>query len=33
MQEKVITIHNWWDGPLTGLAYYHNILCIYERIF
>jgi hypothetical protein len=31
--EKVITISNWWDGPLEGLAYYNGIVCIYERIF
>lgn len=31
--EKVITINNWWDGPLYGLAYYNDVVCIYERIF
>lgn len=31
--EKVITINNWWDGPLLGLAYYHGVVCIYERVF
>ena len=31
--EKVITISNWWDGPLEGLAYCNGIVCIYERIF
>lgn len=31
--EKVITISNWWGGPLEGLAYYNGIVCIYERIF
>ncbi len=31
--EKVITIHNWWDGPLVGLAYYNGLVCIYERVF
>ena len=31
--EKVITINNWWDGPLIGLAYYNGVVCIYERIF
>jgi len=30
---KVITINNWWDGPILGLAYFDNIVCIYERIF
>lgn len=31
--EKVITINDWWDGPLNGLAYYNGVVCIYERIF
>ena len=31
--EKVITINDWWDGPLLGLAYYNGVVCIYERIF
>lgn len=31
--EKVITISNWWDGPLDGLAHYNGVVCIYERIF
>lgn len=31
--EKIITINNWWDGALSGLAYYNNMVCIYERIF
>ena len=31
--EKVITINDWWDGPLLGLAYYNGFVCIYERIF
>lgn len=31
--DKVITINDWWDGPLLGLAYYHNVACIYERVF
>ena len=32
--EKVITIHNWYDGrPLLGLAYFNKTTCIYERIF
>ena len=31
--EKVITISNWFDGPLEGLAYFNGIVCIYERIF
>lgn len=31
--EKVITINNWWDGVLLGLAYFDGIVCIYERIF
>lgn len=31
--EKVITINNWWDGPLLGLANYNGLVCIYEKIF
>ena len=31
--EKVITIFDWWDGPLCGLASYKGSICIYERIF
>lgn len=31
--EKVITINDWWDSPLLGLAYYNGIVCIYERVF
>lgn len=31
--EKVITISEWWDGPLRGLAYYNGDVCIYERFF
>lgn len=30
---KVITINNWWNGPLLGLAYFDGIVCIYERVF
>lgn len=31
--EKVITISDWWDGPLCGLATFEKRVCIYERIF
>ena len=31
--EKVITIFDWWDGPLCGLASHKGSICIYERIF
>ena len=31
--EKVISINDWWDGPLLGLAYYHENVCIYEKVF
>lgn len=31
--EKVMTISDWWDGPLCGLATYKGFICIYERIF
>lgn len=30
---KVITINNWFDGPLTGLVYFGDFVCIYERVF
>lgn len=30
---KVITINNWFDGPMTGLVYFDDIVCIYERVF
>jgi len=31
--DRIITISDWWDGPLTGLAFYDGIVCIYERVF
>jgi len=31
--EKVMTIFDWWDGPLCGLAAFEGSVCIYERIF
>ena len=31
--EKVITIFDWWDGPLCGLTTFQASICIYERIF
>lgn len=31
--QKVITIADWWDGPLSGLAEFEDDICIYERIF
>ena len=31
--DRVITIYDWWDGPLRGLATYKEFICIYERIF
>ncbi len=31
--DKVITIHDWWDGPVIGLATYDDVICIYHRIF
>jgi len=31
--EKVMTIFDWWDGPLRGLATFEGSVCIYERIF
>lgn len=32
-REKVITINDWWDGPLQGLAEYQGDVYIYERVF
>jgi hypothetical protein len=29
--EKIITIHNWWDGPLQGVANYKGTPHIYNR--
>lgn len=31
--EKVITIIDWYDGPLCGLTTFEESICIYERIF
>ena len=31
--DKVITINNWWDGPLCGLATFDGLVCAYDRIF
>jgi len=31
--EKIITIFDWWDGPLCGLTTFQESVCIYERIF
>jgi len=31
--EKVMTIFDWWDGPLYGLTTFDGSVCIYERIF
>jgi len=31
--DKVLTINDWWDGPVTGLATYNGVVCIYIRIF
>lgn len=31
--EKVMTIFDWWDGPLCGLTTFEESICIYERIF
>ena len=30
---KVLTINNWFNGPMTGLVYFNDIVCIYERVF
>lgn len=31
--DKVLTVNNWWNGPLSGIATYGEYICIYERIF
>ena len=31
--DKVITINDWWDGPVIGLATYNGMICIYFRVF
>ena len=30
---SVLTITNWYDGPVEGVAYYTDEIVIYERIF
>lgn len=31
--DKVLTINDWWDGPVIGLATCNGVICIYIRIF
>ena len=31
--DKVLTINDWWDGPVSGLATYNEVICIYVRVF
>ena len=31
--DKVLTIDDWWDGPVIGLTTYNGMICIYFRIF
>lgn len=31
--DKVLTLDNWWDGPLTGLCTFGGEYCVFERIF
>lgn len=31
--DRVLTITNWYDGPVEGVAYYSNECVIYERVF
>lgn len=31
--DKVMTIHDWWDGPRLGLATFQDTICLYERAF
>ena len=31
--DRVLIISDWRDGPLSGVAYFGEELCIYEKIF
>lgn len=31
--DEVLTLDNWWDGPLSGLCTFGGEYCVYERIF
>lgn len=31
--DKVLTMNNWWDGPLLGLCTFNGEYCVFERIF
>lgn len=31
--DNILTIHNYWDGLLLGIATFNEKPCIYERIF
>jgi hypothetical protein len=31
--DNVLTISDWWDGPVMGLATYNDVICIYSRVF
>lgn len=30
---KVLTMNNWWDGPLLGLCTFNGEHCVFERVF
>ena len=30
MKDKIILIEDWWDGPISGYAYYNGELCRFE---
>lgn len=31
--DRVLTLDNWWDGPLLGLCTFNGEYCVYERVF
>lgn len=31
--DKVLTIDNWWDAPLSGLCTFGGEYCVFERVF
>ncbi|MDE6726730.1 MAG: hypothetical protein K2J80_02190, partial [Oscillospiraceae bacterium] len=31
--DKILTLNDWWDGPLLGLCTFNGGYCVYERIF
>lgn len=31
--DKILTLSDWWDGPLFGLCTFKGEYCVYERVF